>query len=92
MPSNIIEFPNASADAPDAPDAGEAPVNQALIDMLERSLAKAKNGELKAAAIVSVYGEGRVTTQWEHNGQGHELVAGCAYLQYDLIAARNSES
>lgn len=59
-----------------------------IIAVLERTLEQARRGELRAVGLVLVKGNLEIGTIARNpGGHRHLLVAGCSYLQHDLMAA-----
>lgn len=64
--------------------------NQELIEMLERRLAEAKNGNILAMAFACVTCDMRLSTGWSDAGlavTGNNLLAGIALLQHRVAKA-----
>lgn len=59
-----------------------------IIAALEAALDQARRGELRAVGLVLVKGNLEIGTVARNPcGHRHLLVAGCSYLQHDLMAA-----
>lgn len=68
---------------------------EGVIKMLELALEQAKRGEIVAIGLVKVRPNMNTATTWwvgEMPSRGHLLVAGCAYLSYELVKAADTEA
>ena len=61
--------------------------NTDMIEALEKVLVEAKSGNLRSLGVIYVTKERNVLTKSCNVDAKHELIAGCAYLQHDIIAA-----
>ena len=62
-----------------------------VVAELELILEEAKRGEIASFAIMKVRPNGTVSTFFTPTVESHKMVAGCAYLQHDLIVAQERE-
>jgi hypothetical protein len=59
--------------------------NVDLVEVLEEILEGVKKGEFVSGAIVVQRKNGNIMTRWSKSENTHVLIAGCSYLQYDLL-------
>lgn len=63
----------------------------AVVAEIEAILEEARRGEIASFAILKIRPNGRITTFFTPTTESHMLVAGCAYLQHDIIQAQGAK-
>ena len=63
----------------------EIECSETLIELLETALEKAISGEYKSGALIMISREGGVKISNSKTSDIHMLVAGCSYLQSNMI-------
>lgn len=81
---SIVSFPGVALSTP----ADDCVPNQKIIDLLEKTLAAARAGQVVAIGICTVRSNGKTRDVYELDGPwGHHLVAATAYLHQGVVAA-----
>lgn len=84
--TNVVALPGIAAGK-------EAPPVAEVIGRLEAALERARKGELRAFALVSVASRGVVGSEWcECDGWFHEINSGLATLHYRFLKDNSGAS
>lgn len=73
---------------------GAVPENEPVpgaIELLERLLAQAKSGELRAVAVAVCVGHRRVITDWHSNNEYFTLIGGVGWLHHRMLEGSKIE-